>query len=56
MEAEAAMAPAAAPAAATGAVRVEKVRGRSAVTRCFAKYPLKLIAPSKVPPPPPSII
>ncbi|EAY84667.1 hypothetical protein OsI_06038 [Oryza sativa Indica Group] len=36
-----------APAAATGAVRVEKVRGRSAVTRCFAKYPLKLIAPSK---------
>ncbi|XP_052141678.1 urease accessory protein D [Oryza glaberrima] len=46
MEAEAAMAPAAA-AAATGAVRVEKVRGRSAVTRCFAKYPLKLIAPSK---------
>ncbi|KAB8086064.1 hypothetical protein EE612_009150 [Oryza sativa] len=43
MEAEAAMA----PAAATGAVRVEKVRGRSAVTRCFAKYPLKLIAPSK---------
>lgn len=52
MEAEAAMA----PAAATGTVRVEKVRGRSAVTRCFAKYPLKLIAPSKVPPPPPSII
>uniref|UniRef100_A0A0E0CGE7 Urease accessory protein D n=1 Tax=Oryza meridionalis TaxID=40149 RepID=A0A0E0CGE7_9ORYZ len=45
MEAEAAMA---AAAAATGAVRVEKVRGRSAVTRCFAKYPLKLIAPSKV--------
>ncbi|KAL5211545.1 hypothetical protein ABZP36_022392 [Zizania latifolia] len=37
-------------AAATGVVRVEKVRGRSAVTRCFAKYPLKLIAPSKVAP------
>lgn len=33
---------------ATGVVRVEKVRGRSALTRCFAKYPLKLIAPSKV--------
>ena len=36
--------------AATGAVRVEKVRGRSALTRCFARYPLKLIAPSKVGP------
>jgi urease accessory protein UreH len=33
---------------ATGVVRVEKVRGRSAVTRCFAKYPLKIIVPSKV--------
>ncbi|XP_062223961.1 urease accessory protein D-like isoform X4 [Phragmites australis] len=37
-------------AAATGAVRVEKVRGRSALTQCFARYPLKLIAPSKVGP------
>jgi hypothetical protein len=36
------------PAAPTGVVRVEKVRGRSAVTRCFAKYPLKIIVPSKV--------
>lgn len=36
--------------ATTGAVRVEKVRGRSALTRCFAKYPLKLIAPTKVGP------
>lgn len=36
--------------AAAGAVRVEKVRGRSALTRCFARYPLKLIAPSKVGP------
>lgn len=36
--------------AATGAVRVERVRGRSALTRCFARYPLKLIAPSKVGP------
>jgi urease accessory protein UreH len=36
--------------AATGVVRVEKVRGRSALTRCFARYPLKLIAPSKVGP------
>ncbi|CAO2044712.1 unnamed protein product [Urochloa humidicola] len=36
--------------AATGAVRVEKVRGRSVLTRCFARYPLKLIAPSKVGP------
>ncbi|KAM3228099.1 hypothetical protein ACQJBY_059674 [Aegilops geniculata] len=34
----------------TGVVRVEKVRGRSAVTRCFAKYPLKIIVPSKVGP------
>uniref|UniRef100_A0A453NK15 Urease accessory protein D n=1 Tax=Aegilops tauschii subsp. strangulata TaxID=200361 RepID=A0A453NK15_AEGTS len=33
-----------------GVVRVEKVRGRSAVTRCFAKYPLKIIVPSKVGP------
>jgi hypothetical protein len=31
-------------------VRVERVRGRSALTRCFARYPLKLIAPSKVGP------
>ncbi|KAF8691201.1 hypothetical protein HU200_040321 [Digitaria exilis] len=36
--------------AATGVVRVEKVRGRSALTRYFARYPLKLIAPSKVGP------
>ncbi|KAL6888449.1 hypothetical protein ACP4OV_009475 [Aristida adscensionis] len=41
---------AAAAAGATGAVRVEKVRGRSALTRCFARYPLKLIAPSKAGP------
>jgi hypothetical protein len=40
----------AADAATTGAVRVEKVRGRSTLTRCFARYPLKLIAPSKVGP------
>lgn len=40
----------AAEATATGAVRVEKVRERSALTRCFARYPLKLIAPSKVGP------
>lgn len=33
-----------------GAVRVERVRGRSALTRCFARYPLKLIAPSRVGP------
>ncbi|KAM0823334.1 hypothetical protein ACQ4PT_070932 [Festuca glaucescens] len=33
---------------ATGVVRVEKVRGRSAVTRCFAKYPLKIIVPLEV--------
>ncbi|KAL6629096.1 hypothetical protein ACP70R_028861 [Stipagrostis hirtigluma subsp. patula] len=39
-----------AEAAATGAVRVEKVRGKSTLTRCFARYPLKLIAPSKVGP------
>jgi urease accessory protein len=40
----------AADAATTGAVRVEEVRGRSTLTRCFARYPLKLIAPSKVGP------
>ncbi|XP_037446155.1 urease accessory protein D-like [Triticum dicoccoides] len=40
----------AAEATPTGVVRVEKVRGRSAVTRCFAKYPLKIIVPSKVGP------
>uniref|UniRef100_J3LIU0 Urease accessory protein D n=1 Tax=Oryza brachyantha TaxID=4533 RepID=J3LIU0_ORYBR len=34
--------------AATGVVRVEKVGDRSVVTRCFAKYPLKFITPSKV--------
>nr|CAD1834541.1 unnamed protein product [Ananas comosus var. bracteatus] len=32
----------------TGMARVEKVRGRSTVTRCFSKYPLKLILPKKV--------
>lgn len=33
-----------------GAVVVEKVAGKSAVTRCFSKYPLKFIIPRKVGP------
>ncbi|XP_078168925.1 urease accessory protein D-like isoform X2 [Carex rostrata] len=33
---------------ASGVVTVEKVRGRSTVTRCFFRYPLKLILPKKV--------
>jgi urease accessory protein len=32
----------------TGKVVVEKVGGKSTVTRCFSKYPLKFIVPSKV--------
>ncbi|KAJ7969406.1 urease accessory protein D [Quillaja saponaria] len=32
----------------TGVVVVEKVEGRSTVTRCFSKYPLKFIIPRKV--------
>ncbi|KAK1257577.1 hypothetical protein QJS04_geneDACA014363 [Acorus gramineus] len=32
----------------TGLIEVEKVRGKSTVTRCFSKYPLKFIVPSKV--------
>ncbi|MQM10802.1 hypothetical protein Taro_043698 [Colocasia esculenta] len=31
----------------TGYLAVEMVRGRSTVTRCFAKYPLKFIVPTK---------
>ncbi|KAB5574093.1 hypothetical protein DKX38_001287 [Salix brachista] len=34
----------------TGKVVVEKVGGKSTVTRCFSKYPLKFIVPSKVGP------
>ncbi|XP_073001594.1 urease accessory protein D isoform X1 [Typha latifolia] len=32
----------------TGLVTVEKVSGKSTATRCFSKYPLKLILPNKV--------
>ncbi|XP_060175714.1 urease accessory protein D isoform X2 [Lycium barbarum] len=32
----------------TGKVIVEKVRGKSTVTKCFSKYPLKFIIPRKV--------
>ncbi|XP_019703607.1 urease accessory protein D isoform X2 [Elaeis guineensis] len=32
----------------TGIVVVEKVGGKSTVTRCFSKYPVKLIVPNKV--------
>lgn len=32
----------------TGLVDVEKVGGRSTVTKCFSKYPLKFIVPRKV--------
>ncbi|XP_042519328.1 urease accessory protein D isoform X2 [Macadamia integrifolia] len=32
----------------TGIVVVEKVCGKSTVTRCFSKYPLKFIVPNKV--------
>ena len=35
---------------ASGVVTVEKVRGRSTITRCFFRYPLKLILPKKVKP------
>lgn len=31
-----------------GRVVVDKVGGRSRVTRCFSKYPLKFIIPRKV--------
>ncbi|KAL9240212.1 hypothetical protein vseg_014457 [Gypsophila vaccaria] len=31
----------------TGSIIVSKVRGKSTVTRCFSKYPLKLIVPNK---------
>uniref|UniRef100_A0A7N0TIW0 Urease accessory protein D n=1 Tax=Kalanchoe fedtschenkoi TaxID=63787 RepID=A0A7N0TIW0_KALFE len=34
----------------TGLVVVERVQGRSSVTRCFSKYPLKFIAPKKAAP------
>ncbi|KAH7654543.1 urease accessory protein [Dioscorea alata] len=34
----------------TGYIAVERVEGRSTVTRCFCKYPLKLIVPKKVGP------
>ncbi|XP_058001681.1 urease accessory protein D isoform X2 [Hevea brasiliensis] len=34
----------------TGKVTVEKVDGKSTVTRCFSKYPLKFIIPTKVGP------
>lgn len=34
----------------TGYIAVERVEGRSTVTRCFCKYPLKLIVPKKVAP------
>ncbi|CAH9106454.1 unnamed protein product [Cuscuta europaea] len=32
----------------TGKVVVERVRGKSTITHCFAKYPLKFIIPKKV--------
>uniref|UniRef100_A0A2P2JBR3 Uncharacterized protein n=1 Tax=Rhizophora mucronata TaxID=61149 RepID=A0A2P2JBR3_RHIMU len=32
----------------TGKVVVEKVGGKSRVTRCFSKYPVKFIIPNKV--------
>ncbi|RZC65055.1 hypothetical protein C5167_008744 [Papaver somniferum] len=32
----------------TGILVVEKLRGKSTLTRCFSKYPLKLIVPNKV--------
>ncbi|KAJ3679283.1 hypothetical protein LUZ60_017294 [Juncus effusus] len=32
----------------SGVVTVEKVRGKSTITRCFFKYPLKIILPKKV--------
>lgn len=34
----------------TGKVVVEKVGGKSTVTRCFSKYPLKFIVPCKAGP------
>ncbi|KAG8657528.1 urease accessory protein D isoform X1 [Manihot esculenta] len=34
----------------TGKITVEKVNGKSTVTRCFSKYPLKFIIPMKVVP------
>lgn len=32
----------------TGKLEVEKVRGKSTLTRCYSKYPLKFITPRKV--------
>ncbi|MFS7954372.1 hypothetical protein Hanom_Chr07g00629521 [Helianthus anomalus] len=32
----------------TDRLAVERVSGRSTVTRCFSKYPLKFIVPTKV--------
>lgn len=32
----------------TGILEVERVGGKSTVTRCFSKYPLKFIVPRKV--------
>ncbi|KAF6137585.1 hypothetical protein GIB67_031864 [Kingdonia uniflora] len=34
----------------TGLVVVKKIRGKSTVTRCFSKYPLKFIVPNKAGP------
>ncbi|KAM0062270.1 putative urease accessory protein UreD [Helianthus debilis subsp. tardiflorus] len=31
----------------TGRLAVERVSGKSSVTRCFSKYPLKFIVPTK---------
>uniref|UniRef100_A0A803MZR8 Uncharacterized protein n=1 Tax=Chenopodium quinoa TaxID=63459 RepID=A0A803MZR8_CHEQI len=32
----------------TGSIEVAKVGGKSTVSRCFSKYPLKFIVPNKV--------
>lgn len=32
----------------TGIIRVDRVAGKSAVTRAFAKYPLKFLVPNKI--------
>ncbi|KAI3979211.1 hypothetical protein MKX01_017036 [Papaver californicum] len=40
----------------TGILVVEKVRGKSKLTRCFSKYPLKFIVPNMVGPPKPDAI
>lgn len=32
----------------TGNLEVEKVGGKSTLTRCYSKYPLKFITPRKV--------